>query len=342
LAKHSNSLDVARLAGVSQTTVSFVLNQRPGHSISAETRDRVLAAAQQLQYRSNRLSNGLFRGSTGLVGVVMPLITDDYYAIILSSIASFSAKTGKTVVFSPLQSDLPNKREPLLRLIEYRVDGIILVCQQAIAADLSECLTELIGKGIRSVVVDDRKHEKDVKCVVSDDVTGASKVVEHLAGLGHRRIAHISAGHDSSTSVDRYTGYVNGMSKLGIPETDLVVEGSAYTAEAGRAAAKKILDSSFKPTAIFAGNDTLAAEVLKEMRERGLSCPRDLSVVGYGNTQVGRALDLTTVDQHPLDIGLIAMESLFSVSDDINPAPITAVVDCELVVRNSGGPVRES
>jgi DNA-binding LacI/PurR family transcriptional regulator len=339
LAKHSNSLDVARLAGVSQTTVSFVLNQRAGQSISSETRDRVLDAARKLQYRPNRLSNGLFRGATGLVGVVMPLITDDYYAHILSSISSCCAQTGKTVVFSPLQGDHANKRDPLLRLIEYRVDGIILVCQQEIAADISQWLTELVDKRIRCVVVDDRKHESEVNCIVSNDIVGAGKVVEYLASLGHRRIAHISAGTESSTSVDRNAGFVQGMASLGIDKSDLLIEGSSYAADAGRIAAKKVLDNIDRPTAIFAGNDTLAAEVLIELRSRGLRCPQDISVVGYGNTSVARALELTSVDQHPITIGKAAMESLFGHSEDDQNQRDTDVVDCELVKRNSCSPI---
>jgi DNA-binding LacI/PurR family transcriptional regulator len=175
--------------------------------------------------------------------------------------------------------------------------------------------------------------------VISDDVTGARNIVNYLIGLGHRKIAHITAGTDSSTSVDRYSGYKQAMFDLTKSERDLLIEGDSYQADAGRQAAKKILDGDFKPTAIFAGNDTLASEVLKEMRQRGLLCPNDISVVGYGNTQVARALDLTSVDQHPLTIGASAMHLLFDNREQTEAEHSTSVIECELVVRGSCGTV---
>ncbi len=338
MAKHSNSLDVARLAGVSQTTVSFVLNKRPGHSISAETRERVLNAAQTLQYRSNRLSEGLFRGSTGLIGVVMPLMNDDYYTNILSSVASYSSDNEKTVLFSPLNSGNANNRDPLLQLIEYRVDGIILVCQESVIDSLGVWLTELTDKHICCVVVDDRKYQTKVPCVVSDDIRGANQVVSYLASLGHRNIAHLSAGTDSTTAVDRLNGFVSGMNELGVPPSDLVIKGTSYASEEGRAAAKELLNSVPRPTAIFAANDILAAEALKVIRSLELKCPEDVSVVGYGNTQVAQSLDLTSVDQHPMEIGRIAIETLLDILSDHEPAEAAVVIGCDLICRGTSGP----
>jgi LacI family transcriptional regulator len=336
--KHSNSLDVAKLAGVSQTTVSFVLNQRGDHSISEETRQRVLKAAHQLQYRSNRLSNGVFRGNTGLIGVVSPQITDDYYAHLLSSVSSHCASSGKTVIYSPVQDEDQPKRDPMLSLIEYRVEGIICVCAGVIGGDLSDWLDELAQKGIKCVVIDDRSYEGKVHCIVSDDVTGVHKVVQHLTSLGHRHIAHLGAGEGYSTAINRRAGFVAAMAELCVSESELLIAGNSFDEEEGREAARKIIGSPNRPTAIIAANDVHAAEVIKVMKSFGLRCPEDISVAGYGNTQVARALDMTSVDQQPGMIGHEAMESLLTQAHEQSSLLPTKVIDCRLVVRSTTGP----
>jgi LacI family transcriptional regulator len=190
------------------------------------------------------------------------------------------------------------------------------------------------------VVIDDHSCAEEADCVVSDDLRGARLAVEHLLRLGHRRIAHLSAGEGMSSARDRRAGYLAALQEAGLPMEERLITGASYfmSSDELQAAILSLLDLSDRPTALFAANDDMAAESIAVAQARGLRVPGDLSVVGYGNTEVGRYIGLTTVHQDPLDMGRLAARRLFARLEEPDLAVERIVLPVQMVLRDSCGP----
>jgi LacI family transcriptional regulator len=292
-------------------------------------------AAKELRYRSNRLSHGILRGKSGLVGVIIPLNSDTHFSRLLSGIAEASASSGLHPLLSHAGDSFTSVAESVHYLMEYRVDAIVCVADNWGSPIREGWLEEILVKRIPLVIVDDRSHTDVADCIVSDDVTGAETAVQHLLLGGHRRIAHLSGGSRLSTSVDRRTGYLGALGRAGVGTADALIVGEAYDSLAAREAAKVILDHPRPPTAVFAANDRLALEFMREMRQRGLECPRDIAVVGYADTDIADALDLTSVSQDSYSIGQEAIQLLEQRMRLEDAPPRLVVRPTQLVVRNS-------
>ncbi len=336
-AKQPTSIDVAKKAGVSQTTVSFVLNGRHDRSIPDATRKRVLQAARELRYRSNRLSHGILRGKTGLVGVLMPYINDSYFSDLLSGISSSIQTAGHQMLLTCAEAmdDSRAGSELVSRLLEYRVEGIIFVSRNWQLSAASILLDEMLAKKIPFVIVDDRSHADVADCVVSDDVAGAESAVSSLIAAGHRRIAHISGGSVLTTAIDRRAGYEKALQTASIEIDESLVAGNGYEWTDGEAAARELMSRNIRPTAVFAANDILAVEFIKALHSNGLACPKDISVIGYGDTILANGTDLTSVSQDPMNLGKAAVELLIERIEQPNLPPRLIVLPTHQVDRGS-------
>lgn len=333
--KQPTSTDVAKRAGVSQTTVSFVLNKRADKYVAQETRDRVLTAAKELRYRSNKLSHGILRGKSGLVGVVLPLLSDTHFSRLLTGISDAISNAGLHLLLCHAENSLSSVADSISNLMEYRVNAILSVADNWGSAVQENWLEEILVKRIPLVIIDDRIHSDVADSVISDDVAGAELAVNHLVSGGHRRIAHLSGGNILTTSIDRRIGYLAAVRAAGISEDDAVVIGEGYDIHLGNEAAQAILDHPRRPTAVFAANDKLALEFLRAMRLRGLECPRDIAVVGYGDTDIADALDLTSVSQDSEIIGKEAIRLLQERMLQPDSSPRLLIRPTRLIVRGS-------
>lgn len=181
-----------------------------------------------------------------------------------------------------------------------------------------------------------------IDTVSNDDRAGAALAVEHLVGLGHRRIAHLSGG-DNPTSVDRASGYLTAMSAVGLEEHAVVIEGR-LTDAGGHAAATQALAAQPQPTALFVANDIAALGAVAAVQERGLSVPDDVSVVGYDGIRLGalRTISLTTVAQPLAEMGVVAARRLFSRIARPGERARHISVEAYLEVRGSSGPARST
>jgi len=335
MSKQSTSTDVARRAGVSQTTVSFVLNDRHDKSISKETRDRVIEAARELRYRSNRLSEGILRGKSGLIGVVMPTYYDYYFGNLLSGLCDEIEKNNANILLMTVADAPQSESESINRLMEYRVDGIVCVANDWGTQIREVWLDEVLTKGIPLVIVDDRGHEAFADCVVTDDLMGACSAVVHFTAQGHRRIAHI-AGHIAlSTAQDRKTGYLQALEMAGIDIDDSLIVDGDYSIKSAEKAAKTILSMDVLPTAVFAASDNLAIPLLKQMAAQGLRCPQDIAVIGYSDSNLAPFFDLSSVAQNSHHIGVTAARELLRRAADLSAPPAVHTMPTQLVVRHS-------
>lgn len=302
----SNISDVALKANVSIATVSRVVNKSL-HKVNAATREKVLAAIRELDYRPNALAKGLLMKKTMTIGIIIPDISNPYYAEIVRGIQDTADRTGYAVMLH----NTDGKEDRIIRdiyvLREKSVDGVIISGGIINGYDTLSVLKELKD---RVVVVG--RHAVDFPAIMVDNMGGATQAVQHLIDLGHRQIACIGGPVGSSTAVDRLTGYRNALAQNGLPFNERLVKRGAWNPRSGYLLAGQLLRAKARPTAIFSTNDQMAFGVIKAAKEAGLQVPRDLAVVGFDNIPLASYIDppLTTVGIPMSELGSAAMRML--------------------------------
>jgi LacI family transcriptional regulator len=339
--KSASSEDVARAAGVSRATVSYVLNKRMDQSIPEETRHRVIRAAEALSYRPNRLARGLQRGKTHTLGVMMPSLSQSFHAGIMQGIREVCFEQDYRILLAQPEHEAADGTHIVNLLLEHQVDGLLCVAaespldQDQMRRVLFTGLEQALATGLACVVVDDRSLTGKVDCIVTDDTQGARRAVEYLLERGHRRIGHLSGGQALTTARDRTQGYREALEAAGIEPDPLLTAGTSYHEDEAVAATSTILDGIDPPTAIFAANDYLAAWAWRTAQARGLRVPEDLALVGYGDVELARFLGLTTMQQHPREIGRVATERLLARLKQPDMPPESLIQPTDLVRRTS-------
>lgn len=324
------SLDVARLAGVSQSAVSRVFT--PGASVSDKMTKRVREAADELGYRPNILARSLITGRSRIIGLVVAYLDNAFYPDALEKLsAALQARGYHILVFLAGNSDEDVDRV-VDELIDYQVDGII-----SASINLSGALTDRCrGAGIPVVLFNRGIEGSGLSAVTSENVAGGAKVAEFLLAGGHGRIAHISGWMGSSTGVDRRAGFVAALDAAGV---SLHAEADGmYKRDIAAAAARAMMDGPEPPDAIFVGNDHMALAVMDALRfEMGVSVPGDVSIIGYDDVPnaAWAAYDLTTVRQPVNRMVAATVDTLlFEIEDGATPGAVTQI-DGPLVVRGS-------
>ncbi|MDO5697880.1 MAG: LacI family DNA-binding transcriptional regulator [Dermatophilus congolensis] len=293
--------DVALLAGVHPATASRALNERTRHQISDPTVQRVLAAAKELRYRPNTAAQSLALNRSSTIGVVIGDLRVPLFPPLLRGIDDVTAQAGFSAFIVNTDNDLDRERAHLQRLAARNVDGLI-VATALLADGLDACDYSAIAP---TVYVLRASPSPDAPNVLSDDSMGIHQAVAHLARLGHTRIGHLAGLADVSTAVTRARAYREAMFEHGLAADPAWIEPiPALTIDGGRTACHALLDRSPDITAIVAFNDTVAFGVYHALRERGLTCPDDISVVGYSDTTsadlTAPPLTTVTVDHHAM------------------------------------------
>ena len=295
-------IDVAARAGVSKSLVSLAL--RGANVVSEEKRRRVLEAAAELGYRPNAAARSLVRRRTNLLGIVLSDLHNPFFAEVIDGIEDAADGRDYRTIISTV--DLRTRAEPEKRaldtLLELRVDGLILASPMLRLDVISAVSGELPVVLVARHAASDR-----VDTVSNDDPKGARLVVDHLADLGHTRIAHIDGGGGAGADERRH-GYEVAMAERALGAHTRVVPGS-YTEDGGRRGVAALMDTAEPPTAIFVANDLAALGALSALAQRGLRVPEDVSLVGYDNTSLSAVsqINLTTVDQPRPDMGRTAV-----------------------------------
>ncbi|GAA0369590.1 LacI family DNA-binding transcriptional regulator [Microbispora corallina] len=317
--------DVAEAAGVGVATVSRVLS---GGSASAETRERVLAAAARLDYRPSALGRNLRRQRTGGIGLLVPDVTDTFYARLVDGVLSCARSYGEPVTVGVTGDDPEREAELIGTLIEHSMDRVI-----AVPSGDGETWAPALRSGL-NLVFADRRVRADVPSVVADDRSGVLTAVEYLVGLGHRRIAFL-ARHGQSQRVAAFTG---ALAALGLPaDPELVVHARA-SRDSAYAAAAGLLQHRPDVTAVLAGGNVLGEAAVLAARELDVRIPRDVSLVMFDDVPWAELCSppLTVIAQPAQDIGYRAAELVFRQGR----RPPTVTLPTELVVRASCGPRR--
>ncbi len=272
--------DVAAMAGVHPATVSRALNPETRLLVSDETADRILAAADALGYRPNTVARSLRTRRSNTVGVLLPDLNNPMFPPIVRGIEDRLASAGYVALIGNTDSDDERERLVFELMRDRHVDGFVFATAQL----RSSLLAEASAAGIPVVLVNRSAEGYGFPSVSVDNERGIGLAVEHLAGLGHRRIAHIAGPQGISTGLSRYRGFVAAMAEHGLPvDPALVVTATGYTIEEGERCCRELLDASDGCTAIAAANDMLAMGCYAAIEQAGRNCPKDISVVGFND-----------------------------------------------------------
>ncbi len=324
--------DVAREAGVSRALVSLVMREQP--NVSEERRRRVLEAATRLGYRPNAMARSLASRRTRTVGVILDDLRNPFFAEIAGGVEELASELGYQLLLAAGGRQARRERAAVSALLEYRVDGMILVSPRMRSADIAAAAVEaplvITGRQLRGIEAD---------FVVVDDWHGTDLVLEHLVGLGHEQIAHVDGGRGAG-GPQRRTAYLRGMRHRRLGRWTRVIPGD-FTEEAGTNAAQVLLADGDLPTAIFAANDIVAAGLLGGLDRAGVDVPGEVSIVGYDNISIAHLahVSLTTVDQPRTEMGRLALELLLDRIDNRRASELR-VLEPSLVVRSTTGPPR--
>jgi LacI family repressor for deo operon, udp, cdd, tsx, nupC, and nupG len=334
------SYDVAEAAGVSQTTVSFVLNEVPGASISDETRRRVLAVAEELGYVPDAAAQALGRGRTHIIGVVVTTLADPFIGTIVQIIESAAREQGYTVILASSNDISEREMEAVRMLQSRRVDGVI-VTSSRVGALYQERLEQLNVPVvlINSLVQHNGRYTFSIGV---DNRHGGWLAAGHLIQRGHRRIAYVASPADRGDNMERMAGYRDALREGGIEfDSSLVVQGTGR-AGCGQRALHALLSLNDPPSAVFCYNDMTAIGLMDAARGAGLSLPQDLAIVGFDDIAFALLSHprLTTIAQPMAELGEGAVEMVLQLlTDDVEAEmPVTDVtVQGRLVVRASSG-----
>lgn len=303
--------EVATVAGVHFSTVSRALNPATRDLVKPQIAKRILETARRLGYRTNSIASSLRTKRSRVVGVVVPDIASLLFPPILEGIESALLKEGYMTIIANSANDPERYRRVLAGMAERQVDGLIL----ASATLHDPMLDEWLENPAPIVLINRTDESGRAPAVINDDVRGIGFAVRHLAGLGHKRIAHIAGPSFLSTGSERLRGFMFACSDLSIPRTkNSVVHATAFTREAGRVACLELLAKNADMTAIVAANDLIALGCYDALAELGISCPDDMSVTGYNDAPFVDLVrpPLTTVRVDQREMGLQAARILLA------------------------------
>lgn len=318
---------VARLAGVSITTVSRVINKNP--SVKEKNRIKVLKAIKELNYQPSVVAQRLATGKSNVVALVIPRYEGIFY-----SFYALELIRGIGTLCEALKLDL------LLHLTDSRTPlnlrgsgGIIFADIIANRAQVEEALKQ----NIPCVVINNFVEDLDVSCIAIDNRKGAEKAVSYLIGLKHKKIAHITGDLITQAAAERLEGYKLALKKNNLTPRPEYILKTDYSRGQARQAAEKLIKLNDPPTAVFVASDSMALEVMAVAKELGKEIPRDLSIVGFDDNPAGLygPVALTTVKQPLIKMAQDSVKQLNRLISDKKAKKEKILLAAELVIRDS-------
>ena len=300
--KSATISDVARKAGVSIATVSYVMNGTK--HIQKETVDKVYQAIRQLNYQPSMAARSLMTKSTQIIGVLVSDISNPFFSPIVRGIEDIASKIGYVVMVGNSDEEYSKMRKYIDVLAGHRVDGLII----SPISGFEELETTLKSLDMPMVLVNRRVQGIQADIVETDNELGAYQAIQHLCSLGHKRIALISGPTEVSTYSDRLNGYKKALAQVGLPEEEELIRIGQYDYASGYRICRELFGLPNKPSAIFVSSGWLAQGVFLAVRESGIKVPEELSLVMYDETEWAPLVDppLTTVAQDTYKMGQLA------------------------------------
>lgn len=327
--------DIAEKAEVSYATVSRALNGKYG--VNPETRARIMAIANKLNYRPNAIARGLVKKQTHTLGLVIPDITNPFFPEVARGIEDGAQEAGYSLFLCNTNWEEAKEISYLGLLQEQRVDGIVI----APITDRGAALEQVLSPSLPLVYVSRAPHDTQRSFVTIDDSRGGYLATEHLIERGYTSIGFIGAPEGSLTVDDRLEGFKLAFAKYGRQVEERYMLFGDFKRETGYNLIQRLISSGEMPRAVFAENDLLALGVIQGAREMGLAVPEDLAVIGFDDIPFASfpEVQLSTIGQPKYEMGKTALEMLIA---GIEAGPQTTrpngrrvILEPELIVRKS-------
>ncbi len=338
---HPTLLDIAKIAKVAPMTVSRVINES-GY-VSAEVRQRVRRAIDKLEYHPNALARSLKSQRTHVVGILLPDIKNPFSAELAGSIQQVLLERGYSAFLCTTEQSVQREHAGLSAFFDHRVAGIVVATLETKAGD--EALERFTRRGMPIVAVGREPGLSIVDRVTANHWRGAFDAVEHLISLGHKHVAYVGASAPHARRLRRFEGFCDAMHEHGLEVRDEWIVGPAddsgpgySTLADGYAGMERLLELGRRPTAIFARNDFTAMGALSAARDRGLTIPGDMAIVGFDNVPLAAFTTppLTTVEQPTAEQGRHAAQMLLErIEGELEGEHREVSFDCRLIVRAS-------
>jgi LacI family transcriptional regulator len=329
--------EVALKAGVSIATVSRVINEMG--PVAAETRQRILAAIDQLRYVPHGAARSLITNQTDTIGVLLPDLYGEFFSEVIRGIDLAARRSGFHVLISGFHSDRA-EIEAVLRALRGRVDGLIVLSPDVDAQGLRRNLPDTLPVVLLNTRINGRVDGTAFDAINVDNHGGAFAMVRHLVGLGHRRIALLCGPAENADARERLRGYRAALLAAGIkPSPELEIPGD-FSEESGHRAGQRLLAVEPRPEAVFAANDSMAIGCLFALREAGVAVPGDVALAGFDDIPIARYVTppLSSVHVPIAELGERAMERLLHAVERKNAHERRQeTVPTTLVVRGSCG-----
>ncbi|TDX44387.1 LacI family DNA-binding transcriptional regulator [Orenia marismortui] len=323
--------DIARMIGVSESTVSRAINNKPG--VGAKTKKKILRLVEKYNYQPNQLAQNLAKQESNMIGLLLPDISSLFYSEAARAIQDIAAKEGYQVIVCNTDGDEDREKNYIDWLQANKIAGIIflgygLANNKIINLGLSNYPIVLANRLVEEVMI---------PSVVIDNATGAFGATIHLLEKGHKRIALINGPQDNLQSQNRLQGYKQALNNYNIDYNPKLVIHKDWSRESGYEGFLELLDSDEVPTAIFAANDLIAVGVIEAIKMGGYMIPHDIAVVGFEDTIVTSVIEpaLTTVSQPMYELGANSVRKLFSLINKEEVEEKIEILASKLIVRKS-------
>lgn len=324
--------DVAKMAGVSTTTVSHVINKT--RFVAEDTAKQVLDAIEKLNYSPSAVARSLKINTTKSIGMIVTTSEAPYFAEIIHAVEEHCYRQGYSLFLCNTQNEPEKIKNHLAMLIQKRVDGVLIMCSEynPDSLDLFSQFSQL-----PMVVMDWGLDNGKTDVIQDNSFEGGYLATKYLIDHGHTNIGIIAGNLHKVTAQTRYQGFIKAMQEAQLTiHPDWIMEGS-FEPEDGYECMNKILNQTKRPTAVFCCNDVMALGAISAITERGLSVPKDISIIGYDNIHASRfyAPPLTTIHQSKTRLGAKAIELLLARIRGEATQPTTIEMYPELVIRQS-------
>lgn len=320
--------DIAKECKVSATTVSRALNN--SSEISKKTREFILKTCDERGYIPNSSARNLILNKTNMIGLLIPDITNQYYAYVSKGVSSYLEEIGYGLVLCNSDRNKENETRYIDFLSQKRVDGIILIPVKPKASDYKKII-----ENVPLVMVDNYVNDLDISYVGNDNYAGSRKIVSHMLSQGYKKIGVILGDESSSASNERLKAYKDLLTENNIEINEEILLSSSATFEDGFKLAKILIDQ--KVDAIFTINDTVAMGVMKYCHMNNIKIPEDIGIAGYDDIEQAAMLPvpLTTIHQRKFQLGKIAAKILMDEINNNESAKQKIILQPELIIRKS-------
>ena len=330
---------IAEKAGVSVATVSSVMNN--SSYVSKELTDRVNKVIKRYNYHKDFLATSLRKRLTRLIGIIIVDLTNPINASLCSEVEKHFRKDGYNVTISSSELDYNTEKECIDIFIRRNVDGIIIIPLR----EERELYLNLFDSGKPVVILNREYKGTNADFVMFESYDAIIATIDHLAGLGHKKIAYISREIYLSHSARRFKGYMDGLKKNNIDfDENLVFTGSDFTLKSGYETMQEILALKERPTAVFAYNDQIAIGAIKAVQDAGFKVPEDISIIGADNNPFGNYMEkpLTTLDSNIKEVSETAYKFLLDRLNGFKGPSRKVFLNRSLIIKETTGPCKKN